>query len=213
MYFEKQFRLFILVLLKPSKTVQQKGLKGSPFKFQSLFGILIIVSIVLSSISLFYSLSNTKRIGYVDAVKLMSKYKGMELAKKELDERSSIWRANLDTLQSELNQSIEEYNRTKGTASARETKLLEQLVASRQQQLEAYQQATSEQFQQQDQEMSKKLLDKVNAFIKRYGEDNNYSLILSATPYGNIAYGEAAVDLTEKIVMGLNKEFEASGNK
>jgi outer membrane protein len=149
-----------------------------------------------------------KKIGYVDAVKLMSQYKGMDIARKELEERSQAWRANVDTLQAELNSSVEEYNRTKGKASARENKLLEELIATKERQLQDYQQTVSEQFQKQDQEMSVKLLDKVNSFIKRYGEQHKYDIIFSATPYGNIVHGDASVDLTEEIVKGLNQDFK-----
>lgn len=53
-----------------------------------------------------------------------------------------------------------------------------------------------------------KLMDKVNAYIKKYGEEHDYSLILAATPYGNIAFGEVGIDLTVEIANGLNKEFK-----
>lgn len=188
--------------------MRQINQKDSPFKFQLIGIILIITTFLFSSVSLFYSFNNTRKIGFVDAVKLMSMYKGMEVVKKSLEERSKVWQANIDTLQFELDNSIAEYNRTKATSSIRENKLMEELVGSKQQQLAAYQQSTSEQFQKQDQEMSMKLMDKVNAYIKKYGEEHDYSLILAATPYGNIAFGEVGIDLTVEIANGLNKEFK-----
>ena len=65
-----------------------------------------------------------------------------------------------------------------------------------------------EKFQQEDQELTKKVLDKVNEYIKRYGKKGGYTIILAATQYGNIVYAEEGVDLTEEVLKGLNTEYK-----
>jgi outer membrane protein len=64
-----------------------------------------------------------------------------------------------------------------------------------------------EQYQRQDQELSQKILDKVNDFIKRYGKDHGYTFIMAATQYGNIVYAEDYVDITDEVLVGLNAEY------
>lgn len=47
----------------------------------------------------------------------------------------------------------------------------------------------------------------VNAYLKKYGESKGYKIILAATEYGNLAYAEEGLDITDQVLEGLNKEF------
>lgn len=145
-------------------------------------------------------------VAYVDALKLMNQYKGVEDARKGLEKRNLELEANLDTLKKEVELALAEY-KLNVKASNREKTLLEKVVIAKQEQLINYEQSVKQQYEKQDQEMSVKLMNKVNDYIKRYGEQHGYKIILAATQYGNIAYGEEGFDLTEEIVLGLNQEY------
>lgn len=145
-------------------------------------------------------------VAYVDALKLMNQYKGVEDARKGLEKRNLELEANLDTLKKEVELALAEY-KLNVKASNREKALLEKVVIAKQEQLINYEQSVKQQYEKQDQEMSVKLMNKVNDYIKRYGEQHGYKIILAATQYGNIAYGEEGFDLTEEIVLGLNQEY------
>lgn len=58
-----------------------------------------------------------QKIAYVDSVKLLSQYKGIESARRNLEARNAQWQANIDTLEAEVNKAIESYEASKGKAT------------------------------------------------------------------------------------------------
>jgi outer membrane protein len=62
--------------------------------------------------------------------------------------------------------------------------------------------------QKEDQELTNKVLDTVNDYLKRYGKEKGYRIILAATQYGNIVYAQDGIDITEEVMKGLNDEFK-----
>jgi outer membrane protein len=55
------------------------------------------------------------------------------------------------------------------------------------------------------------VLDEINAYLKTYGEARGYTIIFAATEYGNIAYGQQALDVTEEVLAGLNQHYGKTG--
>jgi outer membrane protein len=170
--------------------------------------VIVILNLFIGIFALTYNMFTQEKVVYVDAVRLISKYKEVEAVRKDLNAKSEIWQANLDTLRAEAEKAIAKYNNNKNSSSPRELKLMEELVQSKQDQFLTYQQTVKEQYQKQDQEISGKILQKVNDYIKKYGEEKGFTIILAATQYGNIAYADKSLDITEEVLAGLNKEYQ-----
>jgi outer membrane protein len=97
--------------------------------------------------------------------------------------------------------------------TAKEKELSKKLIQTKQQQLVDYQKATNEKASQEDGAATKKILDEINSYIKDYGKIHHYTIILAATEYGNIAYAEGQLDITEKILSELNAKFPSAKSK
>lgn len=191
------------------KKNESTGSSTSPFIFYSvLFNFLLTIFLLVWV----FSGQSKPGIAYVDAFKLMAEYKGVADVKRSLDQRTAALEANLDTLKKEVEVALAEYE-ANAKASAREKALLEKVVIAKQEQYVNYEQSIKEQYRKQDEEMSVKLMAKVNDYIKRYGEEHGYKIILAATQYGNIAYGDSKYDLTAEIVVGLNEEYTKLGGQ
>lgn len=167
----------------------------------------VLVNLVLCVFLLVWKGFASNEVVYVDTIKIMKEYKGVEDAKQELTAKMTVWQANLDTLRAEAESAIKEYEATQAKASARERTLMENLIQSKQEQYMNYEQTTKEQMQKQDQELTQKVLDKVNDYLKRYGKKKGYQFILAATQYGNIVYAEDHTDITDEVLEGLNAEY------
>jgi outer membrane protein len=170
------------------------------------FAISSISLIGLIVISLFL-FSKSPKIVYVDSIKVLSGYKGMEYAKKEYDVKVSVWNANLDTLKMEMEIKFQEYETKRLKLSVKEKELMEELLETKRQQYLNYQQMVAEKMKKEDQELTAKVHTKVNDYLKRYGEQKGYAFILGANQYGSIVYAENAVNITDEVIEGLNKEF------
>lgn len=51
------------------------------------------------------------------------------------------------------------------------------------------------------------VLNQINDYIKKYAEENNYTLILGTTNDGNLLFGNKGIDVTEDILTELNNEY------
>jgi outer membrane protein len=167
------------------------------------------VSAAVSLIALLIALwlfFKADRVVYVDSAKLVNGYKGMEVARKEFQKKTAVWKSNVDTLVKEIQQEIVKFEKQSGKMTSKEKELTKQLIQTKQQQLAEYQRATNEKAGQEDNQMTKKVLDEINAYIKDYGKNHQYKIILAASN-GNIAYAEEALDVTDEVLAGLNKNY------
>jgi outer membrane protein len=177
--------------------MNRKSILEIVFKAVVIAGLIVVIAL---------QFDKKDSIVYVDAIKLVNGYKGMQAARKEFELKSTAWKANLDTLKTELESKIKDYQANHAKLSEKERKLTEELLQTKQDQFLNYQNIINEKVQKEDQELTTKVLSKVNDYIKKYGEDNGYSIIMAATQYGNIVYAEKGKDITEQVLVGLNKE-------
>jgi outer membrane protein len=189
------------------KRVNTNNAVTSAFQLKILW-FFVIGSLVIGVLSFGYSYMHSSNVVYVDAIRLLANYKGMEDAKKELSSKRELWKTNLDTLREEVEAVMQDYEKSKAVATKREKELLENLIRSKQEQYFAYEQSVKEQNQKQDEELTSKLITKLNDYLKRYGAEKGYSIILAATQFGNIAYGEQSLDITDEALAGLNAEYQ-----
>jgi outer membrane protein len=166
-------------------------------------GLLNFVGLVL----LGYLSLRQPAIVYVDSTKILNEYEGMKSARMSYQQKSLTWKANIDTLVAEVQNDISKYTKSRATLTAKEKGLTEDLIRSKQKQLTNYQQALTEKARQEDQQMTEQVLTEVNAFIEKYGKQKGYTIVMAATAYGNIAYAEKGLDITEEVLAGLNKEY------
>jgi outer membrane protein len=164
----------------------------------ALVGVIVIGAVVFTT---------SIKMVYVDSTKLISEYKGMQDARKNYQQKASVWKANVDTLALEVQQQIMSYEKDHSRLSAKEQKLTEELLRTKQKQLMDFQQAMNAQAQQEDQKMTGEVVRQINSYIKKYGQSHGYNIVMAATQYGNIAYADEGLDITEEVLDGLNKEY------
>jgi outer membrane protein len=167
--------------------------------------LLLLVFVGLLTLSYFQFSGN--RIAYVDSSQLINNYQGMLDARKVYQNNSLNWKANIDTLAGEVKKSIASYEKESGQMTAKERKLSQELIRTKQRQLVNYQKAIEEKAKLEDSKMTNQVLEQINAYLKKYGEEKSYKLILVATEFGNIAYAQEGIDITTEILEGINKEY------
>jgi outer membrane protein len=172
--------------------------------YVALFAILFPSNAYL----LFQHFSNSQEIVYVDSSKLLNGYQGMLDARKAYQQKALVWQANIDTLVNEIQNDLKKFEKEMPRMTVKERDLTRQLLQNKQQQLADYQKATQENAANEDGKMTKQVIDEVNQYIKGYGKKKGLKIILAATDYGNIAYAEEGIDITDEILEGLNKKYK-----
>jgi outer membrane protein len=154
-----------------------------------------------------YVFTIPQKFVYVDANKLINEYKGMQEARAAYQKKAVSWKANIDTLTQEVKNQIMTYEKESAKLSEKERKLTEELIRTKQKQLMDYQQALNTQAQQEDAKMTGEVVQQINAYLKKYGEEKGYKIVMAATEYGNIAYADEGLNITDDVLKGLNKEY------
>lgn len=166
-----------------------------------------LTSLLIAIFLLFYFLTfANSRIVYVDSGKLMDGYKGMIDARKEFEKKRSGWQANIDTLTKDAQDAIKKYSKDLALGSEKEKQLSKELIQSKQKALIDYQTGIKQNAAQEEQRLNQEVFSTVNAFLLRYGKKSGYKMILLAAN-GNIAYADPSMEITDKIVEELNKEY------
>lgn len=172
-----------------------------------------ILALVLSFAAILtsgYSIFKQPKVAYIDTNVLLEKYNGMKEARKAYQVKADKWQSNLDTLKVEVEQRIKAYEADKNKLSSKERKLTEELITTKRDQYLKYQKAIGQQAQQEDQKLTEGVLNQTNAYLIEYGKEKGYTILFGANGSGTIVYGTDAVNITEEVLEGLNKEYEGS---
>ena len=172
------------------------------------YKILTFVALLLTGVLFYLHFSTKSTIAYIDTIKLLDKYQGMTDAKKIVEQKNKVLQGNIDTLGSELENSIKKYEKDRVSMTANEIKLTEELLRNKQQQFMQYRDATTAKQKENENKITGEVINKLNEYIKRYGEKNNFQVILGGNASGTVLYTKSAIDITEEIIQGVNEEYK-----
>ena len=168
-----------------------------------LITLLTLCVIFLLVNTFFFSHSS---IAYVDSAKLLNGYNAMVQARSEFEKKQKTWEANIDSLTLDVQNAIKKYEKTAATGTDKEKQLSRELITGKQKQLYDYQNAIKQNASQEEQRLTQNVLTTVNTYLLRYGKKNGFKMILIAAN-GNIAYADPGMDITDRVVEQLNKEY------
>ena len=175
-------------------------------KNNNLLWIITILMAVALGVNYYFTFQSGK-LAMVDSNKLLEQYQGMINARSEFAVKAKGWQSNIDTLVKEMNMAVQKYQADRPSMTSKEIELNEQLLDSKRKQLTDYQNAISQQSQQEDGVMTQRVLDEVNSFLTDYGKDQGYDVIFGATGAGNIIYTKDYIDITDEVIEKLNASY------
>lgn len=167
---------------------------------------LAVLALVASVASFFLLRSTTEQV-YVDVNKLIEGYSRTKAEREAFSKKTAVLKANVDSLVTNWQSELQAYEKERPTMSKKEIELQQQLLQSKQQQVNNYQQAIQKQIQEEDQKMTQTVVNDINDYVKEYGKSHGYPIIFGAGGNGNIMYAEDAADLTQEVLIGLNAQY------
>jgi outer membrane protein len=169
--------------------------------------ILVLISMLLSATVFFGNLMR-KKIVYVRSQDLVYGYLGMKEAQREFQERSTLLRANIDTLQKDFQFALSSYTSEVGRLSKEQKSEREKYLRSQQENLISYSKSINENIKREDEKITEGVLNQINSYVEDYGKKNDYDIILGTTLSGSLLYGEESMDVTQEILDALNKNYK-----
>ena len=169
------------------------------------YSFCVCISFAFALLYMLYLQRPANNIAFVNSVKLLEGYKGMQQARQVYDQKAAVWQANIDTLTFEVEKALNKV-KEKGL-STEELSLAAQVLSLKQEQLAQYKKAIAEQSQREDQQLSQEVIAKTNSFLMQYGKTHHYQAIIASTPDNPLNYTEESIDITEEVLQALNKAY------
>jgi outer membrane protein len=179
-------------------------------RIQISINILLIIGLI--SICGYQFLKREKIVS-IDIGKLLQEYQGMKDARVEYDKKLNQWNASIDTLVEKWQQQLKQYEKDRPNMSTKERELKEELLYTKQQQLNQYREAIKNKAQEEEERLTRNVVNHINDYVDEYGKRKGYSYILGANSSGSIVYADKSRDITDEILDGLQKEFKLEKGK
>ena len=171
----------------------------------------IVIPVALIALAVigtsFVSNSLKEELVYVDVNKLLEGYERTKVEREAFNKKTSILKAEVDSLIADWQSELKTFEKERNSMTTKESELKQELLVNKQHQLNNYQQVVQKQIKDEDQKMTQTVINDINDYIKEYGKKHGYSVIFGAQGNGNIMYASDASDLTEKVLEGLNNQY------
>ncbi len=173
------------------------------------------ISVIMASVTLlglvgiyYLHFSGKPKVGFVRSNELVYGYEGMKDAQFLQESKSREYKSNFDTLQSDFQKALSQYNLGLSGFSKEEKQEKERMLAMQQQNLKKYSESIQQSISESDQSLTQGILTQINSFVEEYAKKHGYSLIFGTTTSGNILYGEPAMDVTQDVLKQLNENYK-----
>ncbi len=165
--------------------------------------------IFLFIISLTFLNFFAEKIGYIDSKRIFQEYKGLNDINREVEKELADWKKKINNLQQQIDSLEKIYNEQKSMLSEELNSRKQKEINDKKDSLNKYiQEIYGEGGKSStiNKQMLKPVVDKINSIIKKIGDDEGYTLILDFAD-GNILYAKKEIDLTDRVIEELNKDF------
>ncbi|MDH4221915.1 MAG: OmpH family outer membrane protein [candidate division Zixibacteria bacterium] len=147
------------------------------------------------------------KIGYVDVERLKNEFKDFKDAQEKFNRQLTKWQSHADTLLNQIKVLQEDLDRQSSLLTEAKRQEKQQLIILKQKEYQEF--ATNilgpeGEAARRERELSKPLIDKINAVIQLVAIRDGYSLILD-TSGGDVLYAKEEMDITNEILAQLNK--------
>jgi outer membrane protein len=151
------------------------------------------------------------KIAYIVSDSVLKRYDYLKVNMEQLEAKKTKmdqdYRNRAMGLQNEFNT----YQRNVNTMTLGQVRATEEDLQKKQQNLQMYEQALTQQLMQEEAKLQKALYDRITTFLKGYCPDKGLQVVLKFDNSSDVLYGGRALDITEDVVKGLNESYKQEG--
>ncbi len=147
-------------------------------------------------------------IVYVDSDSLSSKYDYYKDVRSQMEEKGKKLQADVELRGRSFQSEVQAYQKNAVNLTPDEKKSTEARLGRKNQELQSYQQTLNQQLGQEEQEINKKVYDKIQLYLKEYCKKNSHKMVLMYSRGGNLLYGDKSLDVTIEVAKELNELYK-----
>lgn len=164
----------------------------------------------LLSVVMGFAFGAELKIGYIDSERIFREYQGATEAKQTFESELAKFKSNAEDLERKYNTAKAEYDAQKLMLSEEARTAKESELANLHQQYESYVQEVygkGGKIELKNEELMAPVVKQINAVVQTIAQAENFTLIFDIAQ-GQIIYAQPGLDLTDRVITELNKEYQ-----
>ncbi len=149
------------------------------------------------------------KIAFINSDSVLKHYAYLEANKKVLEEKTKKLEQEYRNRAIGLQNEITSYQRNVTSMTMGQVKAVEEDLGKKQQNLQLYQQSLGQQLAEEEGKLNKELYDRITAFLKKYGTEQGYNIVLKFDPTSDVLFAGEALNISDAVTKGLNDEYAA----
>jgi outer membrane protein len=152
-----------------------------------------------------------RRTVYVQVDSLLKNYDFFKDTRKELENKNFQLENELTTKGRSLQNEVAFFQQKAQTMTPEQARSTEAQLMKKQQDLMAYRDQSAQVLGQEEAKKNEELYKNIRSYIDKYNKENGYEYVLGYSLGGGILFANPSLDVTQKIIDGLNKEYKNTG--
>jgi len=164
-----------------------------------------------SSTGLGASTADGKRIVFVNSDSLLTNYQFYKDAQKEFENKGYRLQVDLGQKEQSLQAELQAIQQRASAMTQAELQAADMMLKKKGAQLQQYSQQKQAELGQEQAKKNEELYNNIRDYISKTNKANKYEFVLGYSKVGGgILFADPSVDVTQKIIEGLNKEYAAT---
>ena len=151
-----------------------------------------------------------RRTVYVQVDSLLKNYDFFKDTKKELENKNFQLENDLNQKGRSLQNEVAFFQQKAQTMTPEQARSTEAQLMKKQQDLVAYRDQSAQALAQEEAKKNEELYKNIRAYIEKYNKENGFEYVLGYSLGGGILFANPSLDVTKKIIDGLNKEYSGA---
>lgn len=148
-------------------------------------------------------------IVYINSDSLLVNYDFIKDQQQILREKSEKLNAEYANRAQGLQTEFSNYQKNGSNMTIGQARAVEEDLVKKQQNLKLYEQSLGQQLANEESKFNQELYNKVSSFLKQYGEDHKFHMVVKYNPGSDVLYANNGMDITKAVLEGLNAEYSS----
>ncbi len=157
--------------------------------------------------------SDGRKLVYVQIDSLLTNYEYFKDARKELENKRFQLDNDLTTRGRSLENEIAFFQQKAQTMTLDQARNTEAQLMKKQQDFVQYRDRAAQTLAQEEADKNEELYNQIHEYLEKYNNENSYEFVLGYTRGGGILFADSALNVTDKVLDGLNKAYAEKGKK
>jgi outer membrane protein len=152
------------------------------------------------------------KIAFVYTDSVINKYDFFKKRSEEITEKGKKFDSDLQSRARGFEQEVATFQQTGGNMTQNQIRAKQDELVQKEQNLMTYRNNLMQELSSDESKLLNDVYEQVQSFMKDYAKENGIDIILSHTRGGAIWFATDAIDVTQSIIEGLNKKYNADPN-